>query len=401
MRKTSQKKLEADEGRVKKQINVASNLEVPSISKRTLDLIKKVQEKREKSAAQSDPADGIPEESEPLTEERIPAKLKILVKILDSLDSTLNLFSIRRSTPFFSELKPLIESLIQDKFKMQHVLNLIALEPLYSLSWAFNDKTKHEEIVINFNSVSSTTSFPYLLRKELEGRRSLLVSKLLEFLRSSTSKGSSSGYKSSTHGNLEALEFELPIADIPHRPSQLHPESLSKILERLDKRQMSPGLIEEKKPSVLDRLRAQGLIRPQSEVEESSATIPMSSSDKVNSLRERLVAKIKEREDQTKKDLAASSNEHFKFVRSELVDFASMIKLFYALRKVKNMFFVKVIEHVERNYSKLKSSLEVAQAIKYLVQTVPDWLSLVENPSGLILRLNADLDMLELEKRIK
>jgi hypothetical protein len=400
MRKTSQKKPELEEEVPKKQINVSNTLELPSISKRTLDLVKKVQEKREKSAAQPQPFKQIPEDCEPLTEDRLPSKLRILVKVQECLDSTLNLFSIRRSTAFFSELKLPIESLIPEKFKMQHVLNIMALEPLYSLSWAYNDKTKQEELVINLNSVSSTTSYPYLLKKELEGRRSLFVAKLLDFIRSSDFRGSSSGHKLPKHGNLEGMDFELPMADIPHRPSQLHPEPLSKILERMDKRQMSPGLIEEKKPTVLDRLRAQGLIRTQTEIEESSAKIPMSSSDKVSSLRERIIAKIKEKEDQTKKELALS-DEQPKFVRSELVDFASMIKLFYAIRKVKNMFFVKVVEHLERNYSKLKSNLEVAQAIRHLVQTVPEWLGLIDNPSGLILRINSDLDMLELEKRIK
>lgn len=64
------------------------------------------------------------------------------------------------------------------------------------------------------------------------------------------------------------------------------------------------------------------------------------------------------------------------------------------------MFLVAVINHLKKNISN-KSTIELVDAIKYIVKKCPDWLYEVKNNSGKILRMNKHIKLEQILKNFK
>ena len=102
---------------------------------------------------------------------------------------------------------------------------------------------------------------------------------------------------------------------------------------------------------------------------------------------------IREKEKKLSRDKINTSS---KF-GNEMCDFfpalAKFLKCYYQMRKVKNMFLVKVVEYVQKNYGQIKSQEEILVGIKTLAECGSAWISLIPNHDGLILRMDTAVEL--------
>lgn len=79
-----------------------------------------------------------------------------------------------------------------------------------------------------------------------------------------------------------------------------------------------------------------------------------------------------------------------------------VVSMHYKLRAVSNMFLKNVVSHLNKSSEfDLSSNDEIFQFINFVSKIVPEFLQLVDNQSGLILRLNHQIPLFDVNRKIR
>ena len=79
-----------------------------------------------------------------------------------------------------------------------------------------------------------------------------------------------------------------------------------------------------------------------------------------------------------------------------------VVSLHYKLRAVSNMFLKNVVSHIQKSSEfDLSSSDEIFQFVDFVAKVAPEFMQLVDNHSGLILRLNHQVTLSEVFRKIR
>lgn len=79
--------------------------------------------------------------------------------------------------------------------------------------------------------------------------------------------------------------------------------------------------------------------------------------------------------------------QYYRERRGKMVDFVDAMVNYYMMRKVNNMFFIKVIEYMQKVMPTL-SVEEIRDSVLFLLENLDSHLSKVETKFGLIIRLS-------------
>ncbi|CAD8086105.1 unnamed protein product [Paramecium sonneborni] len=159
------------------------------------------------------------------------------------------------------------------------------------------------------------------------------------------------------------------------------------------------------KPSLHDtNLQKQTNIQTKNECVQFSKSINISKifSDKdkqsnnkpLSNVSQKLIDKLRERKLEEKQKTEQSQDEKQLFSKKQCVLIASMLHQYYYQRDVSNMFFNNVLKYIyEHNQSILMSDEQIKNIIINFVEKIDNWLQLIDNPAGQILRLNKEIDL--------
>jgi hypothetical protein len=108
------------------------------------------------------------------------------------------------------------------------------------------------------------------------------------------------------------------------------------------------------------------------------------------SLEEMILRTVKAKEQEMEARRRAKQNSGGRTAQVvNLVRVANTLKMYYGSRKVKNMFLVKVVDYVYKaNRMNLLGKDQIRRIIEEIASGACEWLKIVENPSGLILRMD-------------
>ena len=88
------------------------------------------------------------------------------------------------------------------------------------------------------------------------------------------------------------------------------------------------------------------------------------------------------------------------YKKNRLKRLIEFIIVYYALRKVNNMFFDKVVHYLSDKSSIGLSREEIKELLRYSISTFPNWLVIIQNKNGEILRMNNDINKAELFRKV-
>lgn len=88
--------------------------------------------------------------------------------------------------------------------------------------------------------------------------------------------------------------------------------------------------------------------------------------------------------------------------KEELLSISDIIKFHYSVRQVSNMFLIQVVEKVHENTKdkQMLTPVKIEELIKCLADFCPEWLTIVDNKEGKILRMNRTADYLAVKLKI-
>ena len=91
------------------------------------------------------------------------------------------------------------------------------------------------------------------------------------------------------------------------------------------------------------------------------------------------------------------------FECKEIIDLSNSIMLYYSNRKVSNMFLCQVIDRLTKSSatSRIYSKAEITDRVQFVVDSSKGWLTKVENPNGVLLRLNSKIPLSEVHEEIR
>ncbi|CAD8172491.1 unnamed protein product [Paramecium octaurelia] len=114
----------------------------------------------------------------------------------------------------------------------------------------------------------------------------------------------------------------------------------------------------------------------------------------LSNVSQKLIDKLRERKLQEKQKQEESQDEKQLSSKKQQVLIATMLHQYYQQRDVSNMFFSNVLKYIhERNSNVLMSNEQIKTIITNLIQSVDNWLQLIDNSGGQILRLNKEIDL--------
>lgn len=115
------------------------------------------------------------------------------------------------------------------------------------------------------------------------------------------------------------------------------------------------------------------------------------------------IIKAKEHKIQLEKEKQSSQKNIIAAKKEDILKICDIIKLHYSIRQVSNMFLVQVIDKVSDSIkrSSLLSPLQIEEILQSLADFCPEWLTLVPNKEGRILRMNRAADYLALKQKIQ
>ncbi|CAD8177361.1 unnamed protein product [Paramecium pentaurelia] len=114
----------------------------------------------------------------------------------------------------------------------------------------------------------------------------------------------------------------------------------------------------------------------------------------ISNVSQKLIDKLKERKLLEKQKYEESQDDKQQSSKKQHVLIATMLHQYYQQRDVSNMFFSNVLKYIhEHNLNVLMSNDQIKIIIMNLIQSVENWLQLIDNPGGQILRLNKEIDL--------
>ncbi|CAD8084772.1 unnamed protein product [Paramecium sonneborni] len=108
----------------------------------------------------------------------------------------------------------------------------------------------------------------------------------------------------------------------------------------------------------------------------------------------KLIDKLREKKLQEQLKADESQVEKLLFSKKQQVLVASILHQYYYQRDVSNMFFNNVLKYIHEHITNvLISDEQIKNIIINLIQKIENWLQLIDNPGGQILRLNKEIDL--------
>jgi hypothetical protein len=139
--------------------------------------------------------------------------------------------------------------------------------------------------------------------------------------------------------------------------------------------------------------------------QQSSNIFYQSSSSSDSIFKSSLIAMIKEKEARRlqKEEESRETGVKPAFDCQEILDLSTSIRLYYASRKVSNMFLVQVVERLSKNRAngRIYSPQEVGQRLDFIVESTAGWLLKVPNEAGLLLRMDQKFSVAEVTALVK
>ncbi|CAD8175030.1 unnamed protein product [Paramecium pentaurelia] len=114
----------------------------------------------------------------------------------------------------------------------------------------------------------------------------------------------------------------------------------------------------------------------------------------LSSVSQKLIDKLRERKLQEKQKSDESQDDKQQSSKKQHILVATMLHQYYQQRDVSNMFLNNVLKYIHDHNSNVLMSIEqIKTIIMNLIQTIENWLQLIDNPGGQILRLNKEKDI--------
>ena len=87
---------------------------------------------------------------------------------------------------------------------------------------------------------------------------------------------------------------------------------------------------------------------------------------------------------------------------SEMINIVDIIKYYYTLRGVSNIFLINLVNYIyTSNTQFILSEQEIMRLIEQIAVISPEWIKLVDNENGKIVRLNKEFPVFNVLKQLK
>lgn len=354
-----------------------------SLSSKTLNLIREAKERRATEALQDTTA---PATADLHRQRELPEQWAIFPVLVETLDTCLNIFAVQNEVAFWGELLGLVPLKVQKDVTVRNVLTLMALQPIYSLSWQVDPVTGAQDMVLEAAAIAPQSRTAAIPRAETNARMKLIKDLLIGIL---IEKG--------FYENRAVLEsIQLPCLELPRKKKQVSPvKGLTPASSSSSRPRPQDTSTDETgshlKSSVLHRLKGLGILPPPNTAAGTPSPVP-SSSSQVSHLRERIMEEIA-RKTRVAARTASAYNDDVVGDNTFLTQFATLLCAYYRTRGVSNMFYIQVVDHFRKNFPKPLSLSEIERTISKIVECVPGWLKVVDMAAGKILRMNASIDV--------
>ena len=307
---------------------------------------------------------------------------------IEEIDKALCLFVLRRVPAYWTDLLVKVKASGNDQFSLKLLQKIIAVCPLYSLHFIKNEKENREEIVVKIiNEDNSEFNNSLLTNLKIKLRRRVFEEHLEK-------KIIALGLDIDRNDNWID---KLPLAELPlNFKSQENNKKACETMEQIKQQREAFDTTVRKSSSVLSQLRARGVISPK--------TINQSSSSELASrLKERLLKEIKEKEISLNLESIDKTTQKAQvcYDSNTLTEISETIDGYYNIRGVKNMFLIKVIEYLGKNFPRPFSPPELIQMIEEITTKAAVVFILVDNKSGKLLRKIKETTGAELRELLK
>eukprot|EP00828_Plagiopyla_frontata_P047559 TRINITY_DN8826_c0_g1_i6.p1 TRINITY_DN8826_c0_g1~~TRINITY_DN8826_c0_g1_i6.p1 ORF type:complete len:271 (-),score=46.64 TRINITY_DN8826_c0_g1_i6:37-849(-) len=249
---------------------------------------------------------------------------------------------------------------------------------VYKLKWAMNDKTQAIELIVEMQGEQNRNERRKQFKQKLID---IVKGHHQEFLKGMSREEAAMVSKECWHPKFQVHQVpNIPLAQLPEREekSGKHYQSVQEFIKAN----------EIKNTKVKEILEASA----RDNNKENCGNQEGMKQQRSLGLSDTLIAKIKEKErllnEQKKLQLQSSSKGMFQSDKERLKNVASIIKTYATMRKVSNIFFVQVIDHiVQANKQYLLAKDSICQIIEKLINICPYWLQLINHSQGKILRI--------------
>ena len=323
----------------------------------------------------------------------LPYKYKEYMELMEEFDYILNLFTIREDICFFSEIKNVLKKTYHKNFDLEDIRKIIFLVPeLYELKWVYSNLTKKNELVINLKIEKGKKNFFYLKRKEAKERLEIFRYRCMGYLNENSKDienkknfGKVTNYFEKKYDKKKDFsEIELPMIDLPPKTNEIQAKKISEIISFMDKKKIdeekSLRIQSPKKESILQKLKKKGIIQS------PKKSLNLTNKEKVELLKQRIFKKMTKKAskaEKNKKKVETKNN-----MKDILINISKILHFHYKIRKVENMFYTLVIDYISKHSNNSLSVNEAEFYLKVLLDNYPQWIFLVENDKGTILRMN-------------
>ena len=326
-------------------------------------------------------------------ERNLPYRYKEYMDLMEEFDYILNLFKIREDVCFFSEIKQVLKNTYHKNFGLEDIRKIIFLVPeLYELKWVFSDKSKKNELVINLKIENNKKNFFYLKRKEAKERLEIFRYRCMGYLNENCkvienkkNVGKLTNYfEKKNDKKKDFSEIEIPMIELPQKKNQIKAKKISEIISFMDKKKIQEENLaiigSPKKESILEKLKKKRIIQS------PKKTANLTNKEKVELLKQKIYNKMRRKH--LKAEIVKNKVQTKNNMKDILINISKILHFHYKIRKVENMFYTLVIEYISKNSNCCLSYGESEFYLKILLDNYPQWLFLVENDQGTILRMN-------------
>ena len=389
-------------------IEQIKNSSKTDIAENTVTRNKVQKEKNEEQAINkilSEPSmkDKYSEVTKPGKEIQLPADFSRLFNIFKQIDQILVLYQQKSNPTFWVNIQTQLVKLLQIRVSIQDFQRIQNVFPdSYKIELVTNEKSRNLEFYITFPEndykTKNTFSEAYLNQRKGQFRGNLLniVSEHHNgWIKENKFKAHNYELHRTWHVgfDLHSINNEhIPQKDLPARRSEVK----LTVKEFLEKKENCLNEDIKKTMQAAEKNFPNFIPYKQTgPIQEGSQT-----------QKERIIEVIKQKE----KALAEKINEDKKAIESganfqnhkkELKLIAQNLKMHYASRQVSNMFIVKVIDYVYRSaFNSMMEKTRIQNMQIHMCKILPDWLTIVENPDGTILRMNKSYEFAKVTEKL-
>lgn len=338
----------------------------------------------------------------------IPSCYDLLLKKFERLDFQVNFFTSKSKPTFFSTLQNSMRS-SHNAIDLPELQNILAISSgCYQIEWEKNESTNRWDLYISFpqdeNNGKSYSQF--LSKTELDNRKkqfrdhiiNLIQNRHEVFLKNQAPPITNYNYKKEGvwhhQFNVEDIKEVNESRDLPIKPKNGENSYLT--MREFQNHGSEKNNFDEASTRLSSSMFCGEEDGQRSEAFTSCST----------NLGVKLIEIVKEKERVLKKansEVKDPSKSKGELVcdKSAVRNIVDNVRMYYACRKVSNMFLVNVVGYLQKNNSfRIYYQDEIYEMLLEVVRQFPEWLKIVKHCDGDILRVDKGFDFSKVGKNL-